>query len=545
MQRISERLRLPDLNNDRVSLFVLLGSALAMLFVLAAVYGRGISHSAVFVNDSFVFFDGIDAIAGGLLPNKDIISPVGPLAYLLPYWGYEILGKYPGAVELASVILAAPVLIASALLMWRHTMPLMAIFLMGIIAGVIVVPLVPGLDPSLFSHAMHYNRWGWGLLCAVMLLGLPGSSGKGWIILASISGGLFLAALFLIKITFFLVGGAYLALLIVFMPDARRWAGLGALVVCGLVLAVLTLIHPDVVFGYLGGIWQALQASDAKRGSYLFIAYENRISVSFLIVAVYIAAFGMKVSWRNLMLVAFVLFSGLALIDQNYQWKFLVTLPVAFGILAAGQQKTTEDSGIPSSTILLCCVLAYLPYLADWARVTLTHVQKPPSIATAFQNEELNGMYVYDRGEVQSGQLNLGAAPIDVAAVLRGELPSLTCSQQEYAQSLDEAAELLKSVGADKSEVLTLDFTNAVPVMVDGPRDRWQYSWFHFGRNVSADSLPDGAEMFEGYDYVLVPIATLTHKDTDKLISRYGNYLAKSSTEVAQSDYWILLKMEN
>lgn len=48
--------------------------------------------------------------------------------------------------------------------------------------------------------------------------------------------------------------------------------------------------------------------------------------------------------------------------------------------------------------------------------------------------------------------------------------------------------------------------------------------------------------MFRGYDYVIVPLGTLTHQQTTRLRALYGPYLARNATLAGRSDNWMLLR---
>lgn len=530
-------------DSKTIFIFLFLWS-FVILSIGAAVFGRGISHSGNFLNDIFVFFDGIDAMSSGLLPNQDILSPIGPLAYYLPYLGYRIVGEYSGSIEMASLLLAAPVLLACATLLCKNTSPSVAMFLMGVIAAVIIVPLPPGFDPANMTPAMHYNRWGWGILSAVMLLGLPPSAERGWIIRASLCVGAFLTCLFLIKITFFLVGLGFLALLF-FVRDTRRLAAFGSIFVCVALIGLFALFFPGVFSGYLIGLDEARHTNNAVRGSYLIVAYADRTGIYFFLIAAYIAVFGLFASLLELALAAYILISGIAIIDQNYQFQFLVTLTVGFVILANGRPHADKRDQVLKSAIMLCAIFALVPYLSDLARVTLVYAQPPAPNAAIIQSPKFDHLFIDDNKMTKSGELKKRSGQIDVGALLRGEVDVQTSSQREYAEALVEAAELVKSVGAEQSEILTLDFTNAVPVVVDAKRTKGGHSWYHFGRNVSGDTLPKNSDMFSKIDYVIIPVATVTKESADILIAHYGDYLAKHSTEAAQSDNWVLLKMED
>ena len=540
MREILTNVQVPKLGRGKASALFLTVLCVLTVAVLAVVFGRGISHSGAFVNDSFVFFDGIDRIAAGQVPNKDFLSPVGPLPYLLPYYGYLIVGGYSGAVEMASLLLLVPVLLCAAVFLYNATSQAAALLIIGTIAGVIVVPLVPGENAELMSHAMQYNRWGWGLLLAVFLLGLPPHNGGRWIVLVSTLGAVLLSALFLTKVTYFIFAVGYLGLLVIF-PDPRRWIGIASLLIGAVMLGLIALLQSEMVLGYIGSIQEALQADGPQRDPYFTVAFGSRTTLIFLVLAAYCILL-QRLAWREILLAGFIAMSGIIIIDQNYQWKFIVTIPAAFVILASSTNRQSEAGQNSASVAIAACYLALLPFVVDWAQVTLKHLMPGAASAAQFESPELAKMYVEDHGEVLSGGKIFHDGPVDVQALLQGKVDILPLSQLEYVASLNDGARLLRSAGAVDAEVFTLDFTNALALLVDSPREMNGYSWLHFGRNVSEETLPPASEFFEGAGYVMVPLSTLTGTSVRKPIALYGQDLINRTSEVAQSPYWVLLK---
>ncbi|TMV10041.1 hypothetical protein FGK63_02990 [Ruegeria sediminis] len=513
----------------------------ALLGFLAFVYGRPVSHSAVFVEDSFVFFDGIHRVAHGKTPHVDFSTPVGALAYWLPYLGHVLAGGYAGAIEFASLLLAAVVVPIGAVLIWRRAAPAMALAVLATIAGIIVVPLVPGWVPEEVSHAMHYNRWSWGVILALFLLGLPPAPDDppGW--LRGSLAALLLSALFLTKITYFAVGSVYLILLLAY-PDTRRRDAVVAFAGTALMLGICVVATGGMVFSYLADLAQALEVDEAVRGSYLSVAMISRNSLILLVLAAYAAVLKGNLRWQDLLVAGYVGASGLAIIDQNFQYTFIVSLPAAFALLAAPQGTASDAIRIGNSVIIAACFAMLLPYAADWARVTLRHMQPAPAGSfTTLDLPGFRGIHVYDRNKQEPSETSTRSGPVDAKAYLRGETKITWLNQRDNLPAFEDGVRLLQSAGVKDATIFTLDYSNVMPVLVDAPREPYGYSWYHFGRNVSEETLPDGPEMFEGVDYVMAPLKSYSLV-ADYFRDIYGDYLAGTLTEVAQSDSWILFR---
>lgn len=540
MNRFARALRVPVLAGGTASAAFLLLACLLIIGALAAVYGRGISHSAVFVSDSFVFFDGIHRIANGQTPNADFWSPVGPLPYLFPYFGYLITGTYAGAVEMGSLLIVTPTMAAASVFLWKRTPPMMALLVLGTIAAVMVVPLVPGMDADQVSHAMHYNRWGWGILLSLLTIGLPARNGPVWGCAVVVLAGGLLAALFLIKITYFLVGSAYL-LLLLFYPDQRRWLALGSLITAAGMLALATAIYPEMVFGYIASIQEALHAGKAVRGSYLSIAFNVRDTLLLLVLATYAVLLRPEIDWRDLVLVFFIVVSGIAIIDQNYQFKFIVTFPAAFALLVANARNGSDAPARSASVIIACAAIALISFALDWSRVTLLHIRAPQGNVPGLTDPRFAEFYIYENKPPTPAVPPI-TEPVDVGALVDGKVPITHVRKTDFPSVLEDGVRLLKSAAADRSEITTLDFLNTMPLMVDAPRTAKGYSWLHLGRNVGEDTLPDGATMFKGIAYIMVPLRSPEHPSVIKLLEIYGDYLKAHAEVVDHSASWVLLR---
>lgn len=515
----------------------------ALLIILTLIYGRPVTHSAVFVNDSFVFFDGIHRLANGQIPHVDFSTPVGALSYWLPYLGFSITGGYSGSVEVASILLAGIVVPFAAVLLWQRAATAMALLVLTTVACVLIVPLVPGWPPQEPSHAMHYNRWGWGIILTLFLLGLPPTenarSGLGRGLIAAF----LLASLFFIKITYFAVASVYLLLLLTYV-DARRRDAVVAVVGAGLILVASLAFTGAMVFQYLGNMAETLIAGNAVRDSYFLVAMTNRHSLILFILAVYAGVLKANLTRQDLLVIGFIGASGLAIIDQNFQFTFIVSLPAAFALLAAPRIQSSSATRLADSVITVACAAMLLPFAADWARVSVGHMSGYSNKdVTTLDVPGFENFYVYDRQyRIPSDGSNL-TGPISAQAYLQGDIPITQLSQRDYITALEDGVGLLEAAEATNSTIYTLDWTNYFPAIVDAPRELNGYSWFHKGRSFGKETLPSADVLFDGIEFVMAPLQSHTPVVDDHLDS-FGDFFVSHLTEVAQSEYWILFRLE-
>jgi hypothetical protein len=418
-----------------------------------------------------------------------------------------------------------------------------AILVLGTLAGVIVVPLVPGWPPHEISHAMHYNRWGWGLILPLFLLALPpvGDGKAGY--LRGVIGAALLIALFFIKITYFIYGSAFLLLLLAFR-EARRRAGVIALAITALAMLAVLVLKSDFVFAYLADIRLALETGDAVRDSYFKVALTNRHALILMAIAIYAGLLKGNLPRPDFLVIGYVCLSGLAILDQNFQFTFIVSLVAAYALLASPANAGDRSTAIADSLIIALGFVMVYPFVDDWSRVSLAHLKSPPSGYAQLDAPGFEGWYAYDRRKPDENPIELDPATIDAGAYLRGEVPIQSLTETKHLLTLNDARRLLTETGIQGATLFTFDYTNSVPPLVDAPRAANGYSWYHLGRNLSERTATTAEVLFADVDYVLAPIQTFAPDLSRFFLELYGSYFQQNLTEVARSDYWILFRNE-
>ncbi|MCR9125096.1 MAG: hypothetical protein NXH82_03120 [Rhodobacteraceae bacterium] len=511
---------------------------------LAAVFGRGLTLAANFTHDTLVFFDGIYRVSLGQVPHVDFSTPAGALSYWLPYVGYRIAGQYAGSIEMASLVLAAVVLPVSALLLWRRCNLVPAGLILATIAGLLVIPLLPGTQAAEISNAMQYNRWGWGLLIACLLIALPpGRTGVPRSLLSAVLVAGLLLALLLVKVTFFLVALASCALLVIF-DDARRMQGIVAVALCLLGLVAMALVAPEFATGYVADIRLAIEASGASRGTYGQTTVFNTQSIALFLLALYAQKQTKDFDAPTLVFAFWILVSGIVVIDQNFQEAFIASLPVAFAMMIHAGYRIGEGSRLANRVTVGATMLMLLPYAADQARVALRFAM-PSTTAPAIHLADisLDGMYVLrEPGDIfQPGY----AVPDDIRDLpmfFRGRSAFQTMLQSEYVHTLRDGHALLRANAVEDEVVVALDFYNPFPMLLDLPVPPGGFSWLHLGRNVHLGALPPAEEMFGQATFVMLPLMSIEPAAARALRDHYAGYLDNSFAPAGQTDFWILLR---
>lgn len=491
----------------------------------------GVTVSAVYTGDVFVLFDGIHRLAAGQWPSRDFSTPLGALAYALPAWGARLAGGIGGALEWASWLVAAGVLAMALVLIRGRAGPAMAVILLVVIWGTAMIPLVPGEVGFRVTPAMPYNRWGWAALTALFLAGIPRA--RPGDLAEATAMALLLLFLALVKASFFAVGGAFLLGLAIFEAGMRR-AALLALTATALGLAALELAT-GLVSANIADLRTALAASGAVRDSLLRETVATAHEYALVAIGYGVALALGRLGWRDALFAAFVLLSGAAILNQNFQDRHVVTLVVPFAALA---RRLTETDAARLPALLAGAFLA--PNAANWALASAV-------VLTAGQAERLSvGLPELERVHlVASGRLPAPPAPLDPALRAALDLPEAAAPmappQAAFVHHLAEAVELLKRDGVTGGPLFVFDFQNAVALPAGLPPQPGGYSWLHAGRTISDTVAMAPEVLFRGVDHALVPVNAGTDPALLRLLlGLYGPYLAEAFELRAASPRWRL-----
>ncbi|MBV1902424.1 MAG: hypothetical protein KUG58_02185, partial [Marinosulfonomonas sp.] len=197
--------------------------------------------------DTLHFLQIVLRMADGQWPHLDFMTPIGVLA-VAPISMFVALGYGAGTAILLSQLLVAVILLPAvwwaAYSRMRGVLP----YLFGFIVLVLVTALVYGETEPSISISMHYNRWAWAISFVAIALAvipskLPPRQGLDGVLI-----GLAMAALLLMKVTYFV---AFAAPIVVAMLMRRNFRMFLVSVATGVVvMGVLTLLAGV-------GFWQA------------------------------------------------------------------------------------------------------------------------------------------------------------------------------------------------------------------------------------------------------------------------------------------------
>lgn len=516
-------------------------ATLAALILAAAggLFMKPFTLTTIYTHDTIIIFDAIHRMFRGQIPSEDFRSSLGVLTWAIPGAVARWRGQYAGSIETASVLLLAPMLLAAVLLLrQRAGMAVSAIFMLSL-SAMVVVPLTPG-DPGFFvSPAMHYNRWGWAAIALLGLLAIDGGRGRAWTWVEAIVATLLIVFLFYLKITYFIFGGLYLAMMLFLGAQRRNVAIVSAAL--SAVLIAATGLGSGILLPYIADLREGMASSGVSRNVLNSgLANINDIAL-FATVAIYVRVMLPDVGRALSLPFIVMLGSGLLIIDQNYHLHDIFSMITLF-VLADGLLRGNGiSSGLTAIPALLMVVFVSGYGLAQTAAAVIYEHEASIPFRPA-----ISGFPGLRIGETQG---NIFENPptgtlFDQATAMR--LPGTVqppLRQGEYAYVVEDGTNLLRR-NRVKAPILVFDFLDPFSAQLDLPRNPHGYAWLHPHRNISAETAPPAEEFFAEVQFVMWPLVPREMISRDFLEEKYGDFLHENFKVVARSDFWILMKRQ-
>ncbi len=230
--------------------------------VIVAICGVSLLKGGVYIGkhegDTLHMLQIVFRMAMGEWPHLDFMTPIGALA-AAPIALFVTLGFGAGmsfllAQALVAVVLLLPVWWAA----WSRLPGLLA-YLFGLIVLVLVAALVHGETERSISLSMHYNRWAWAVSFVAMTLAVLPNRGAPRPLADGLAIGLAMAALVMLKVTYFALFSLPLALALLLRGSTMA---LFVAFVTGAVIAGLITLAGGTAFwlAYLGDLLMVAQS---------------------------------------------------------------------------------------------------------------------------------------------------------------------------------------------------------------------------------------------------------------------------------------------
>ncbi len=485
-----------DKAQAQAATFFLLGLAL----ICAATTLIGAVPTRMFGHDTFIPLEMGWRILHGQRPHVDFVSGWGPVWFLISAAGLTISHHSADGIGYGNAIVALIVGGWSFLLGKRRLLPLWRVVFSLFLAALVAAPYPLGLSPLMSSHAMAYNRYGYGLLGLILLECLePDGEREGW--LGGLSTGVALSLTLFLKVSYFLVGGGVVAFvsLLLMRLDRRRLIGMAA-GFAAVSLALLAYLRFDLR-AMLRDLHMAGAARDAAfttEGIVNKITSHPAVLLEVLLFAwVSALVFRDRVprwrGWKLPLLGAFLFAADFGLLMTNQQWDAF-PLCSAFGIMIASdimreQQTLLEEEG-PSYRPLyagaLCLgALLFVPQFTSdlvglgygvWAK----QAAKSDAEVVRFTSPDLAPLVLHDGHPPRSN----GRALVNY---------------------VNDGVDLLERESRPNETILSMDMTNPFPFALERrpPRGGIASPTYHF--NLDDEHRPSDDEFFGDADIVMVP----------------------------------------
>lgn len=239
---------------------------LAFLVAVVAILGgaamaRGAFYVGMHVGDLLHAVEIIVHMAEGRWPSLDFMTPIGVLAFA------PIALFVQAGLGLGMSMLAGQVLVAAALLplawwaAWTRFGGVWA-YAFGLVLMVLVLALIHGDASRTIAFSMHYNRWAWAIAFVALAVAMLPPLGRAPQAVDGLVVGVCMAALALIKVTYF---AAFALPVAVGLIAHRRGRALAAAAGAGLAVAALVTAAGGVEYwaAYLADL-RAVSASEVR-----------------------------------------------------------------------------------------------------------------------------------------------------------------------------------------------------------------------------------------------------------------------------------------
>jgi hypothetical protein len=475
-----------------------------------------------YVNDLFIFLDGVYRIDSGQVPNQDFHTALGPLVYYIPALGYWLSGTFGGAMPVGMALIVAVLALPVAHIISSRLRPAIALPLGIYLILVAAVPINLGEGIGALSFAMFYNRIGWAALGMMLVMHLrPIRVSRRQHVLDAICAALLVLLMLYVKISYGVVGTGFLILLLL-DPRQHLWSlsALGLIASGGLII--------ELFWGGTGSHIADLMLAGEVSGSLKSADQIAQILFNNLADLVLFTLFAGLALWRTKSFRDFLFFgfcagSGFLLIMQNFQNWGVVTLiagaAVAVEILARYDYSASERHrhSLTAGTQLL-----FLAFVL------------PGSIQHAASLGLHAGLASLDRGE---------AAPLPNFQEVKlvqlwsdGDYPAFT----RYFSTIADGARALSDLDQEPSHILVLDFVSPFSAGLGIKAPFGDSTWHHWGRTVNEYSFLPPETLFHDVRVIMEPKWPIDFSTTQGLKTIYAEYIEEHYELAGETTDWKL-----
>ncbi|PCD77826.1 hypothetical protein CLN94_00435 [Pseudothioclava arenosa] len=472
----------------------------------------------------------------GQIPHFDFMTPLGILA-IWPIAALVKAGQGLGMAFLLAQLGFALVLFVPILRVALSRFPARLGWLYAAYVLVLCVALVHGEGDPAISASMHYNRWAWALAYVAVPLAMLEPAKRRMAVFDGVILGLALAAMALIKATYF---AAFLPAVLIALLARRDWVMLGVALASGLavVAAGTLLLGVEFWFAYLRDL--LIVASSKTRAApglamgdllvgpthilatftlmaaVIFLRQSGRMTeglVLLLLVPAFVYVtyqnFGNDPQWLMLLALLALSLRPAGLATNGFGWRLRTALTIAGVIALSLGSASAINMALSPLRLFLADPTEFTPFLSQRpahddllvspARVYRVSMSRPGA-------DEIPLYSAWAERAAPKPDPEASTAPHDPteAFPFNGE-PLPVCELGTgYNAWFESTAEALEAAGHGGARILIADLFSSLWLYGDFPALRGGAPWYYAGT--------PGIETAE---FVLVPLCptNLTHRN--------------------------------
>ena len=501
--------------------------------------------------DFLQFADLVHRVASGQIPHVDFHAPMGWLSFVLPYAGFLMQGGFAGALEAADMFMLAALLPLACVLLAGRVPTWASVGILAVLFGLVAAPWRMGESGWRADPGLHYNQWACAILTVTLLLGVAGKDKKP--MLMAVAVGVLLSLALFTKITYFFVCLGFVVLFGIVLGEFRR-AACSGLALCGLCVLVV----------HMTGGWVDDYAKDIMRTARITLAHDPEAAGGFVPIPVYravltaygdiavvlalgaFASFSAGLRPQTALHGLFTLGSCAVLLTQDAQ------VPDSMPAVAACIVRLAADAGQGSAIRKFAAFGLCLQLLANLPRQALAGLVFSLGTSGGFPNfasglSRMSGVWFGGAGvTVNAFEDGRPQWRDTLDAVLWGRRNNHSythLSSAEVLAILRSGAHLLRqTMGADRGPVMTFDFGNPFPALLDAPAPKGVLFSMLVGRQADHRTVKDPTLTLGDADWLMIPKFPVLWESTAVLLDAQGDRLSTEWMPVAENEHWRLLR---
>ncbi len=490
----------------------------AICSLLLALPGQTVTTK--YMNDLFIFIDGVHRVSLGQVPNRDFHTALGPLVYYAPAIGYWLSGHLGAAMPVGMALLVLALAPMAAHIFSSRLRPAIALPLAVFLTLIAAVPINLGEGIGALSFAMFYNRIGWSALGILVILYLqPVHIRPYQRALDALCAALLTLIMLYIKVSYGVVALAFLGLMLL-DPRQRSWtvASMGLVLAAGLVIEAFW----GGTAAHIADLVLASEVSGSLKTLDELVAVVLRNLADYTLFGLF-AGFCL---WRTRSIRDFLFFgfcagAGFMLITQNFQNWGIITLPAGAAVAAEllarsdGFEADKRRKSLVAGTQLLLLAFVLPSSVHNAAALTL-HA----GLATTQQGQTVP-LPNFERIRL-------------VQLWTEGDYPVFS----RYLASLGDGARALADLDQSANHVHVLDFVGPFSAGLGLMPPKGDSTWHHWGRTVNEYHYLPPETLLRDVRIVMEPKWPIEAATAEGLRRLYADYLSENYQLAQETVDW-------